>query len=79
MHQVFTILTKKEPNITYLFIEVEDLMLEDENLDLGTMDNVRSGLHSQIFFSTQQFRFFRQPDAGNNWAKSHYTEGNEAN
>ena len=53
MHQVFTILTKKEPNITYLFIEVEDLILEDENLDLGTMDNVRSGLHSQFFFSTQ--------------------------
>ena len=32
LHQVFTILTRKESDVTRLVLEVEDLILKDENL-----------------------------------------------
>ncbi|TXG47869.1 hypothetical protein EZV62_027163 [Acer yangbiense] len=43
------------------------------DLELGTMDSVRSGPYGQIFQS-DNFVFW-QFGAGNNWAKGHYTEG----
>ena len=33
LHQVFTILVRKESNVTHFVPEVEDLILEDENLE----------------------------------------------
>ena len=44
------------------------------DLEPGTMDSVRSGPFGQIF-RPDNF-VFGQSGAGNNWAKGHYTEGN---
>ena len=43
------------------------------DLEPGTMDSVRSGPFGQIF-RPDNF-VFGQSGAGNNWAKGHYTEG----
>ncbi|KAJ9707671.1 hypothetical protein PVL29_002627 [Vitis rotundifolia] len=43
------------------------------DLELGTMDSVRTGPYGQIF-RPDNF-VFGQYDAGNKWAKGHYTEG----
>ena len=45
------------------------------DLEPGTMDSVRSGPFGQIF-RPDNF-VFGQSGAGNNWAKGHYTEGNQ--
>ena len=44
------------------------------DLEPGTMDSVRSGPYGGIF-RPDNF-VFGQSGAGNNWAKGHYTEGN---
>ena len=46
------------------------------DLEPGTMDSVRSGPFGQIF-RPDNF-VFGQSGAGNNWAKGHYTEGNQS-
>jgi hypothetical protein len=43
------------------------------DLEPGTMDPVRSRLFGQIFRSDNFV--LSQSDAGDNWAKGHYTEG----
>nr|POE81656.1 tubulin beta-1 chain [Quercus suber] len=45
------------------------------NLELGTMDSIRSGTYDQIFMPHNFV--FGQSSAGNNCAKGHYTEGVE--
>ncbi|ELR24200.1 tubulin beta chain, putative [Acanthamoeba castellanii str. Neff] len=45
------------------------------DLEPGTMDAIRSGVHGKLF-RPDNF-VFGQSGAGNNWAKGHYTEGAE--
>ncbi len=46
------------------------------DLEPGTMNAVRAGPYGQIF-RPDNF-VFGQSGAGNNWAKGHYTEGDQA-
>eukprot|EP01083_Nonionella_stella_P294848 1002124_1 len=45
------------------------------DLEPGTMDSVRAGTFGQLF-RPDNF-VFGKSGAGNNWAKGHYTEGDE--
>ena len=45
------------------------------DLEPGTMDSVRGGPYGSLYRPDNYV--FGQSGAGNNWAKGHYTEGNE--
>lgn len=45
------------------------------DLEPGTMDSVKGGVFGELF--KPECFVFGQSGAGNNWAKGHYTEGND--